>query len=119
MPIPMSINVRAGQFSANFDPELLDAFRSRCKDKGEKYTKVLEQLAKLYLESDGSVLGVPTKKPFSSNPPLPSTTPSDSLLERRIERLEADDIETGNAFTSVFSRLEACEEKLGLGKYEE
>ena len=47
---------RKGAFSANFDPVLLDEFRSFCNGRGEKYTKILEQLAALYLSSKGEVL---------------------------------------------------------------
>ena len=47
---------RAGAFSANFDPAVLDEFRSFCSERGEKYTKVLEQLAVAYLRTKGELL---------------------------------------------------------------
>ena len=47
---------RAGAFSANFDPAVLDEFRSFCSERREKYTKVLEQLAVAYLRTKGELL---------------------------------------------------------------
>ena len=47
---------RPGAFTANFTPEVLDQFRSLCKRQGKQYTKVLQLLAELYLETDGAVL---------------------------------------------------------------
>ena len=47
---------RPGAFAANFTPEVLDRFRDLCKQQGRQYTKVLQLLAELYLETDGGVL---------------------------------------------------------------
>ena len=47
---------RPGAFAANFTPEVLDRFRDLCKQQGKQYTKVLQLLAELYLETDGAVL---------------------------------------------------------------
>ena len=47
---------RPGAFAANFTPEVLDRFRDLCKKQGRQYTKVLQLLAELYLETDGAVL---------------------------------------------------------------
>ena len=47
---------RPGAFTANFAPETLNKFRETCKRSGLQYTKVLEELATLYLDSKGSVL---------------------------------------------------------------
>ena len=47
---------RPGAFAANFTPEVLDRFRDLCKKQGKQYTKVLQLLAELYLETDGAVL---------------------------------------------------------------
>lgn len=47
---------RPGAFTANFAPETLNKFRETCKRSGLQYTKVLEELATLYLESDGNIL---------------------------------------------------------------
>ena len=59
---------REGAFSANFTPEILDRFRELCKQQSKSYSKVLERLAELYLETDGAVLNsscVPTPKKHS------------------------------------------------------
>ena len=47
---------RPGAFAANFTPEILERFRSLCKQQGKQYTKVLQLLAELYLDTDGAVL---------------------------------------------------------------
>jgi hypothetical protein len=47
---------RPGAFAANFSPETLNGFRDLCKSQGRQYTKVLERLAELYLETGGGVL---------------------------------------------------------------
>ena len=47
---------RPGAFAANFTPEVLDRFRDLCRQQGKQYTKVLQLLAEIYLETDGAVL---------------------------------------------------------------
>lgn len=47
---------RPGAFAANFNPDTLNQFRELCKQQGRQYTKVLERLAELYLETGGAVL---------------------------------------------------------------
>ena len=47
---------RPGAFAANFTPDVLNRFRDLCKKQGKQYTKVLQLLAELYLETDGAVL---------------------------------------------------------------
>ena len=47
---------RPGAFAANFTPDVLNRFRDHCKQQGKQYTKVLQLLAELYLETDGAVL---------------------------------------------------------------
>ena len=47
---------RPGAFAANFTPDVLNRFRDLCKRQGKQYTKVLQLLAELYLETNGSVL---------------------------------------------------------------
>tara|TARA_Y100000004_G_scaffold182076_1_gene228406 strand:+ start:454 stop:807 length:354 start_codon:yes stop_codon:yes gene_type:complete len=47
---------RPGAFAANFTPEVLDQFRELCRKQGKQYTKVLQLLAEVYLETDGAVL---------------------------------------------------------------
>ena len=47
---------RPGAFAANFTPDTLNRFRDLCKQQGRQYTKVLERLAEIYLETGGEVL---------------------------------------------------------------
>ena len=47
---------RPGAFAANFRPDVLDRFRDLCRCQGKQYTKVLERLAEVYLETEGAVL---------------------------------------------------------------
>lgn len=51
-----TLPVRPGAFNANFDLNTLDSFRTLCKSHGLQYIKVLEQLAEMYLETNGEVL---------------------------------------------------------------
>ena len=98
---------RAGGFSANFRPDVLDKFRGLCKSRGEKYTKVLEQMAEEYIRRDGNI---------SFDPQTSKTTQPDELI-KRIENLEEEEKETEETFTTAFERIEAIEKKLGLGKF--
>ena len=47
---------RAGSFNANFAPETLEAFKQHCRQQGKQYTKVLERLAEVYLQTNGALL---------------------------------------------------------------
>ena len=84
---------RAGAFSANFTPEILDRFRELCKQQSKSYSKVLERLAELYLETDGAVLdspSVPTPKK-QSKPTNESIEPALlQEMQKRLEQLESD-----------------------------
>ena len=104
---------RAGAFSANFDPDNLDAFRSFCVARGEKYTKVLEQLAVAYIESEGALLR-DASVPDSSRSPKTTriTQPAaaiDEDLDRRLSRLEENDEFNAETFETIFKRLEKVE----------
>lgn len=112
---------RAGAFSANFDPAVLDEFRSFCSERGEKYTKVLEQLAVAYLRTKGELLAggsvpsTPTSGTRSS-----TTTPSteaDQDLVRRISRLEEADEFNAETFETIFKRLVEVEKVAKTGIY--
>ena len=48
--------VRPGAFNANFAPDTLEAYKNLCRHQGKQYTKVLEQLAEIYLKTNGKVL---------------------------------------------------------------
>jgi len=120
---------RPGAFAANFDPDTLNRFRTLCKGQGRQYTKVLERLAVLYLETGGGVLEgspAPTAPTASvqarhSIPPMEhtgnATAPLDSLQSEiliRLESVEADDREFVSAFEILLNRVEALEKKVGL-----
>ena len=47
---------REGSFNANFSPQTLSSFKNLCKDQSRQYTKVLERLAELYLNTNGKIL---------------------------------------------------------------
>ena len=115
---------RAGAFSANFDPAVLDEFRSFCSERGEKYTKVLEQLAVAYLRTKGEVLsgaaGVSVPFPSTSGTRSSTTTPSteaDQDLVRRISRLEEADEFNAETFETIFKRLVEVEKVAKTGIY--
>ena len=115
---------RAGAFSANFDPDTLDEFRSFCSSRGEKYTKVLEQLAVLYLNSSGEVLSgatgvsVPPPRTLGAQQTTTNTTsPVDEDLMRRLRRLEENDEFNSETFETIFKRLEDVEKVAKTGRY--
>ena len=115
---------RAGAFSANFDPVVLDDFRSFCSGRGEKYTKVLEQLAIAYLKTEGELLAaqsVPAAPaaPAATRPSRTTAASSapDQDLVRRLSRLEENDEFNAETFETIFMRLEEAEKVLKLGKY--
>ena len=47
---------RPGAFAAQFAPETLRRFRELCRQQDKAYSKVLERLAMLYVETDGGIL---------------------------------------------------------------
>ena len=106
---------RPGAFNANFAPDTLEAYKNLCRQQGKQYTKVLEQLAEIYLKTNGKVLddmSVPSPAvPASSS----INTRRDTVAEllERTERLEADDREFVSAFEMLLHRVEAIEAKVG------
>ena len=115
---------RAGAFSANFDPAVLDEFRSFCSERGEQYTKVLEQLAIAYLRSKGEVLSDAAEVSVPSTPTsgeqTSTTTPSaetDQDLVRRVSRLEEADEFNAETFETIFKRLEEVEKITKSGRF--
>ena len=99
---------RAGAFSANFNPDTLDAFRRCCQEKGLKYTKVLEHFAELYLATDGEILSE-VSVPSTGRP---HSVQSDPDVKKRLDRLEESDEYNEETFATLFRRLEAVEQKL-------
>ena len=106
--------IREGAFSANFTPEILDRFRELCKKQSKSYSKVLERLAELYLETNGEILNFPSvpTTPKRSNDLSESIEPvllQD--LQNRMEQLESD---YRNADDRLEYLLEGFEKRLGL-----
>ena len=103
---------RAGAFSANFTPEILDRFRELCKQQSKSYSKVLERLAELYLETDGAVLdspSVPTSKK-QSKPASGSIEPA--LLQEMQKRLEQLESDYKNADDHLEALIECIKDRL-------
>jgi len=117
---------RAGAFSANFDPAVLDEFRSFCSDRGEKYTKVLEQLAIAYIRSKGEVLSdspevsvpVPTTSGTQQTTTKTTVTGNQDLMDR-LNKLEENDEFNAETFETIFKRLEVVEKKTKSGKFQQ
>lgn len=104
---------RAGAFSANFNPTVLDEFRSFCAGRGERYTKTLEKLAIAYLETKGELLrDLPAPAPSAEAEnfnQLSHLSNTNQELLRRITRLEENDEFNAEAFETIFKRLEEIE----------
>ena len=84
---------RAGAFSANFAPEILDRFRELCKQQSKSYSKVLERLAEIYLETDGAVLDSPFVPTSTKQSKSVSESSDPALLQemqKKLEQLESD-----------------------------
>ncbi|MAS27292.1 hypothetical protein [Synechococcus sp. UW105] len=91
---------RPGAFAANFSPDTLNRFRGLCKQQGKQYTKVLERLAEVYLETGGGVLdGVASSVPVpdAKKRQVQVESLQNKLLEdllKRVEVLEKQKVKT-------------------------
>ena len=108
---------RPGAFNANFAPETLESFKAVCRDRGEKYTKVLEQFAVLYIQTRGEVLEqMSVGSPGVSNNPVAASSPITTrgtyaeMLER-LESVESNGREFVSAFEMLLHRVETLEGK--------
>ena len=84
---------REGAFSANFTPDILDRFRELCKQQSKSYSKVLERLAELYLETNGEVLNSPSVPSTPKQSKFASESIEPALLQemqKRMDQLESD-----------------------------
>ena len=97
------------------------SFRSFCSERGEKYTKVLEQLAIAYLRTKGDLLaGASVPSGQTSGDMNSTTTPSteaDQDLMRRLMRLEENDEFNAETFDTIFKRLEEVEKITKSGRF--
>ena len=92
---------RPGAFAANFTPDVLNRFRDLCKQQGKQYTKVLQLLAELYLETDGAVLdgrvSTALEDPDKKKRQVQVESLQNKLLEdllKRVELLEKQKVRT-------------------------
>ena len=92
---------RPGAFAANFTPDVLNRFRDLCKQQGKQYTKVLQLLAEIYLETDGAVLDgrstAPHVSPENKKRQVQVESLQNKLLEdllKRVELLEKQKVKT-------------------------
>lgn len=112
-----AVPARPGAFNANFAPETLESFKAVCRDRGEKYTKVLERFAVLYIQTRGEVLeqmsvgssGASTSPVASSNPITTRGTYAEML--ERLESVESNGREFVSAFEMLLHRVETLEGK--------
>lgn len=92
---------RPGAFAANFSPDTLNRFRDLCRQQGRQYTKVLERLAEMYLETGGAVLEgsvVPSvPSPDTKKRQVQVESLQNKMLEdllKRVEMLEKQKVKT-------------------------
>ena len=108
---------RPGAFKANFAPETLESFKAVCRDRGEKYTKILEKFAQLYVQTNGEVLeqlsvgssGASTS-PVAVSSPITTRGTYAEMLER-LESVESNESELISAFEMLLHRVETLEGK--------
>ena len=106
---------RPGAFAAQFAPETLQRFRDLCRQQDKAYSKVLERLALLYIETNGAVLAERVS-PGASVAAAPGVqkrqvqveTLQNKLLEdllKRVEILEKKDLKILYELDRVFKEL--------------
>ena len=106
---------RPGAFAAQFAPETLQRFKDLCRRQDKAYSKVLERLALLYIETKGAVLA---DQPSPNAPGVPVQgvqkrqvqveTLQNKLLEdllKRVELLEKKDVKMLYELDRVYKEL--------------
>ena len=106
---------RPGAFAAQFAPETLQHFKDLCRQQDKAYSKVLERLAVLYIETNGAVLA---DRPASGAPVATTQgvqkrqvqveTLQNKLLEdllKRVELLEKKDVKMLYELDRVYKEL--------------
>ena len=106
---------RPGAFAAQFSPETLQRFKDLCRREDKAYSKVLERLALLYIETNGAVLmdqsssGAPVAAaPGVQKRQVQVETLQNKLLEdllKRVEMLEKKDVKTLYELDRVYKEL--------------
>jgi len=104
---------RPGAFAAQFAPETLQRFKALCRQQDKAYSKVLERLALLYVETNGAVLvdrstpGAPANQGVQKRQ-VQVESLQNKLLEdllKRIEILEKKDVKMLYELDRVYKEL--------------
>ena len=99
---------RPGAFAAQFAPETLQRFKEMCRQQDKAYSKVLERLALLYVETNGAVLSDRPVTQGAQKRQVQVETLQNKLLEdllKRVEVLEKKDVKTLYELDRVFKEL--------------
>ena len=106
---------RPGAFAAQFAPETLQRFKDLCRQQDKAYSKVLERLALLYVETNGAVLADRSAPvaPVVAAPGVQKRqvqveTLQNKLLEdllKRVEILEKKDVKMLYELDRVYKEL--------------
>ena len=108
---------RPGAFSANFAPEVLNQFRGLCASRGEKYTKVLQELAVFYMNGGADIVEKMSVPDAGTDAAAPMTTrvtaqASGDVLQR-IDRLEESREFVEETISEILIRLDNVERSNG------
>jgi len=106
---------RPGAFAAQFAPETLQRFKDLCRQQDKAYSKVLERLALLYVETNGAVLADRSDPrapvvaaPGAQKRQVQVETLQNKLLEdllKRVEILEKKDVKMLYELDRVYKEL--------------
>ena len=96
---------RPGSFNANFSPDTLEAFKQLCREQGKQYSKVLERLAELYLQTNGAVLN-------GSEPTIPPIAAASKDRQVQVEVLQ------NKVLQDLLQRVEMLEKRNVKTNYE-
>ena len=107
---------RPGAFAAQFAPETLQRFKELCRQQDKAYSKVLERLALLYVETNGEVLADRSAPGAAGAPAAPGVqkrkvqveTLQNKLLEdllKRVEILEKKETKTLYELDRVYKEI--------------
>ena len=104
---------RAGAFAANFQPEILNAFRALCKEQGKQYTKVLEQMAEIYVRSGGNIEALTVASSISTDGVRSGSKVATAGydLVKTVARLEENEEYSAEKFIEIDKRLDDLERK--------
>lgn len=103
---------RQGAFAANFSPDILSRFRDLCKLQDRQYTKVLERLAVLYLETNGEVLNSPSVPRPVRDAKAPASSVEVELVQDLLKRVEQLAEDYKNADDHLEALVDSLEERV-------